>query len=53
MSDDTERPEEGSGEAGGDTEGPGNVSVDEPTQPAMKDTDKDEFDKQAEEQEES
>jgi hypothetical protein len=34
------------------TDGPGNVSVDEPTAPALDDKDPDEFDKQAEDQEE-
>lgn len=33
------------------TDGPGSVSVDEPTQPALKETDQDEFDKQADKQE--
>ena len=51
MSDDTERSEEAADQPSGDTDGPGNVSVDEPTQPAMNDSDKDEFDKQADEQE--
>jgi hypothetical protein len=36
-----------------DTDGPGNVSIDEPTAPALDDKDPDEFDKQAEDQEES
>jgi hypothetical protein len=35
------------------TDGPGNVSVDEPTAPALDDQDQDEFDKQAEKQEEA
>ena len=43
MEKENERPDE--------TDGPGNVSVDEPTQPAMTDVDKDEFDKQADDQE--
>ena len=46
-----DRPEPATDEPSGDTEGPGNVSVDEPTEPALKDTDQDEFDKQADEQE--
>ncbi len=29
------------------TDGPGNISVDEPTQPAMTESDEDDFDKQA------
>jgi hypothetical protein len=31
----TEEPAEGSGDAGQETDGPGNVSVDEPTAPAL------------------
>lgn len=51
MTEGNDRPEPATDEPRGDTEGPGNVSVDEPTDPALKDTDQDEFDKQGDEQE--
>lgn len=50
MSEEPEQTEQDDQPAGG-TDGPGSVAIDEPTQPAMKESDRDEFDKQADEQE--
>lgn len=51
MNEEPEQTEEKDDKPAGGTDGPGNVAVDEPTQPAMKESDRDEFDKQADEQE--